>query len=89
MVFTSRPSLVILTPALGSVLNSTPRQPIKQTQKKSKKNRTRYPLDAFISDYGWFTDAPNTPEQDDFGYNPATFPAPAEQLGLYHSNGIL
>jgi alpha-glucosidase len=43
-----------------------------------------FPLDAFISDYGWFTDTPNSDEQDDFGYNPATFPEPAAQLGEYH-----
>ena len=43
-----------------------------------------FPLDAFISDYGWFTDTPNSPQQDDFGYNPSTFPAPAVQLQNYH-----
>lgn len=34
---------------------------------------------------GWFTDVPNSPQQDDFGYNPSTFPAPAVQLSEYHS----
>jgi alpha-glucosidase len=43
-----------------------------------------FPLDAFISDYGWFTATPNSDEQDDFGYNPATFPQPAAQLADYH-----
>ena len=43
-----------------------------------------FPLDAFISDYGWFTDVPNSPQQDDFGYNSATFPDPTAQLASYH-----
>lgn len=44
-----------------------------------------FPLDAFISDYGWFTNVPNAPTQDDFGYNPSTFPEPATQLESYHN----
>ena len=44
-----------------------------------------FPLDAFISDYGWFTDTPNAPTQDDFGYNPETFPEPKAQLADYHT----
>ena len=46
--------------------------------------RERFPLDAFISDYGWFTDVPNSPLQDDFGWNNATWPDPAAQLAAYH-----
>lgn len=46
----------------------------------------RFPLDAFISDYGWFTNVPNSPAQDDFGYNPSTFPDPVTQLQSYHNN---
>lgn len=46
----------------------------------------RFPLDAFISDYGWFTNVPNAPTQDDFGYNPSTFPDPVAQLASYHAD---
>ena len=53
----------------------------------------RYPIDAFIGDFGWFTnvsDYPFPPEgydwYHDFGYNSATFPAPAEQLGSYRKD---
>ena len=45
--------------------------------------RGGFPLDAFISDYGWFTAVPNSPLQDDFGWNGATFPDPAAQLAAY------
>ena len=43
-------------------------------------------MDAFISDYGWFTNVPNAPTQNDFGYNPSTFPDPTTQLASYHAD---
>lgn len=50
-----------------------------------------YPLDAFISDFEWFTITPDytVPDQGvdgytDFGYNNVTFPNPQDQLKLYH-----
>ena len=33
-----------------------------------------------------FTDVPNAPTQDDFGYNPETFPKPKAQLTSYHDD---
>ena len=52
-----------------------------------------WPIDAWISDFGWFTDVndykfPPTgePTYNDFGYNNATFPQPVQQLKSYHDN---
>lgn len=52
----------------------------------------RYPIDAFIGDFGWFTNVSDysfppsgEPSYQDFGYNEATFPSPKEQLALYAS----
>ena len=51
----------------------------------------KYPIDAFISDFGWYTptndyNLPDTgdPNFHDFSYNPATFPDPTSQLKKYH-----
>ena len=50
-----------------------------------------YPIDAFISDFEWFTIEPDyslppqgTPTYTDFGYNNVTFPSPVAQLTQYH-----
>ena len=47
-----------------------------------------FPLDAFISDYGWFTDVPNSPMQDDFGYNNNTFPQPGQCTTPYDRDAV-
>lgn len=54
-----------------------------------------FPIDAFISDFEWFTNAndyglpPNgSATYTDFGYNAVTFPSPKEQLAKYHSMGF-
>eukprot|EP00756_Hemistasia_phaeocysticola_P066499 Hpha_TRINITY_DN9270_c0_g1::TRINITY_DN9270_c0_g1_i1::g.28851::m.28851/K01187/malZ; alpha-glucosidase len=50
-----------------------------------------YPIDAWISDFEWYTDLPDykVPDQGeanytDFGFNPVTFPDPLVQLKDYH-----
>lgn len=52
-----------------------------------------YPIDAFIGDFGWFTNVSDynfspqgVPSYQDFGYNPATFPEPAAQLASYRDD---
>ena len=49
-----------------------------------------YPIDAFICDFGWFTNVSDydfqpagEPWYDDFGFAAATFPEPAAQLARY------
>jgi alpha-glucosidase len=51
-----------------------------------------YPIDAFISDFEWFTSTPDytlkdpgRPDYTDFGYNNITFPNPAKQLSDYRT----
>jgi alpha-glucosidase len=55
----------------------------------------RLPVDAFIIDFEWYTTFPDyevKPEGvknfSDFGWNPALFPHPAEQLKQMHDAGI-
>eukprot|EP01060_Flectonema_neradi_P019003 TRINITY_DN2599_c0_g2_i3.p1 TRINITY_DN2599_c0_g2~~TRINITY_DN2599_c0_g2_i3.p1 ORF type:complete len:726 (+),score=156.72 TRINITY_DN2599_c0_g2_i3:46-2223(+) len=50
-----------------------------------------WPIDAWISDFGWFTTTNDyslpptgSPTYHDFGYNNITFPQPVEQLKEYH-----
>lgn len=52
-----------------------------------------FPLDAWISDFEWYTPSPdyNLPDQGkpdfkDFSYNPTTFPNPVAQLTSYHKD---
>ena len=52
-----------------------------------------YPIDAFIGDFGWFTNVSDyafSPQgesyYEDFGYNNATFPEPKVQLKQYKQN---
>ena len=52
-----------------------------------------FPIDAFIGDFGWFTDVsdyafppPGVSNYHDFGYNNATFPQPKAQLTDYADN---
>jgi len=54
-----------------------------------------FPIDAFISDFEWFTDVNDyeflpsgSATYTDFGYNNVTFPSPAEQLAKYHNMGF-
>jgi alpha-glucosidase len=49
-----------------------------------------FPIDAWISDFEWFTSTPDytlqdpgRPDYHDFGYNNVTFPNPAQQLSDY------
>jgi alpha-glucosidase len=51
-----------------------------------------YPIDAWISDFEWFTKTPDysvkdpgIPDYTDFGYNNITFPHPVQQLQDYRS----
>ena len=53
----------------------------------------RYPADAFIMDFGWFTHVSDYafppagfPDYHDFGYHNATLPQPRKQLGSYRSD---
>ena len=50
----------------------------------------RYPADAFIMDFGWFTNVSDYgfppsgfPDYNDFGFHNATLPQPREQLATY------
>jgi alpha-glucosidase len=52
-----------------------------------------YPIDAFITDFGWFTNVSDynfvpagEPWYHDFGYHNATFPNPKEQLRSYRED---
>jgi len=52
-----------------------------------------YPIDAFITDFGWFTNVSDYGFQpngetwyDDFGFAKATFPEPQQQLTQYHDD---
>eukprot|EP01012_Entosiphon_sulcatum_P028013 TRINITY_DN3384_c0_g1_i1.p1 TRINITY_DN3384_c0_g1~~TRINITY_DN3384_c0_g1_i1.p1 ORF type:complete len:742 (-),score=126.42 TRINITY_DN3384_c0_g1_i1:48-2273(-) len=52
-----------------------------------------FPLDAWISDFEWYTPQPDyslpntgSPTFVDFGYNNVTFPAPVQQLQQYHND---
>lgn len=52
----------------------------------------KYPLDAFISDFEWYTKEPDydlpqegTADFEDFGFNDVLFPEPAAQLADYHT----
>jgi hypothetical protein len=54
-----------------------------------------FPIDAFISDFEWFTKANDyglppkgAADYTDFGYNPVTFPDPKVQLDKYHGMGF-
>jgi len=54
-----------------------------------------YPIDAFITDFGWFTNVSDytfspagEPWYDDFGFAKATFPEPAAQLAEYHAEPL-
>ena len=61
-----------------------------------KQYRTLHiPVDAFIFDFEWYTTKPDyrlaadgTPEFNDFGWNPALFPQPAEQISNYRHEDI-
>ena len=53
----------------------------------------RYPIDAFIGDFGWFTNVSDYkfppqgfPWYHDFGFSPQTFPEPAPQLASYRKD---
>jgi alpha-glucosidase len=53
------------------------------------------PVDAFIFDFEWYALQPDyqlpadgTPDFNDFGWNPALFPHPAQQLAEYRAQGI-
>eukprot|EP01060_Flectonema_neradi_P003040 TRINITY_DN118_c3_g1_i1.p1 TRINITY_DN118_c3_g1~~TRINITY_DN118_c3_g1_i1.p1 ORF type:complete len:728 (+),score=134.34 TRINITY_DN118_c3_g1_i1:55-2238(+) len=52
-----------------------------------------WPIDGWISDFGWFTDVNDydfpptgSPTYQDFGYNNATFPQPVQQLKTYRED---
>eukprot|EP00759_Apiculatamorpha_spiralis_P047338 PhF_6_TR43100/c0_g1_i2/m.65842/K01187/malZ; alpha-glucosidase len=52
-----------------------------------------YPVDAFISDFEWYTPQPDyslpntgSPTFQDFSYNNVTFPQPVQQLAYYFQN---
>ena len=54
-----------------------------------------YPIDAFITDFGWFTNVSDydfSPKgetwYDDFGFAQATFPEPQAQLAEYHAEPL-
>jgi alpha-glucosidase len=54
-----------------------------------------FPIDAFISDFEWFTTANDyglppagSADYTDFGYTPTLFPDPRAQLAKYHSMGF-
>jgi alpha-glucosidase len=52
------------------------------------------PVDAFLFDFEWYTPQNDyellqgDPAYPDFGWNPATFPQPAEQIDAYRAEGI-
>ena len=53
------------------------------------------PVDAFIFDFEWYALKPDyqlpaegTPDFNDFGWNPALFPQPAQQLADYRAQGV-